>query len=178
MAGGDSQDINTLFEFNVSEPEKKERSGKLDLGYWTYHVYTKVCRSREGSTFDMSREATLVLDFDATCEHFSCFRRTLTLCLCASCGLFLLPLWIRMCVLGTWRHLAARTKGVHCAPQTKINENRAIERVITRTEPRGTIIGLKSVSGTRGVGLTAHLLCLDDIGNVQPKRACLCSKVQ
>lgn len=30
-----------LFEFNVSEPEKKEGQGKLDLAYWTYHVYTK-----------------------------------------------------------------------------------------------------------------------------------------
>jgi len=43
MAEGDEiqQDINTLFEFNVSEPEKKERTGRLDLSYWTYHVYTK-----------------------------------------------------------------------------------------------------------------------------------------
>lgn len=35
-----------VFEFNVSEPEKKERSGVLDLSYWTYHIYTKTAAAR------------------------------------------------------------------------------------------------------------------------------------
>jgi hypothetical protein len=42
MSGADAEpDPGPYFEFNVSEPEKKERSRTLDLSYWIYHVYTK-----------------------------------------------------------------------------------------------------------------------------------------
>eukprot|EP01012_Entosiphon_sulcatum_P039390 TRINITY_DN5184_c0_g1_i1.p3 TRINITY_DN5184_c0_g1~~TRINITY_DN5184_c0_g1_i1.p3 ORF type:complete len:412 (-),score=107.31 TRINITY_DN5184_c0_g1_i1:35-1270(-) len=36
-----AEEVSALFEFNVSEPEKKEKQGALDFAYWTYHVYTK-----------------------------------------------------------------------------------------------------------------------------------------
>lgn len=41
--GADDEQIapGCFFEFNVAEPERKEKAGALDFSYWTYHIYTK-----------------------------------------------------------------------------------------------------------------------------------------
>ncbi|KAJ9450395.1 Sorting nexin 1 [Diplonema papillatum] len=31
----------SYYEFNVADPQKKEKGGALDLAYWTYQIYTK-----------------------------------------------------------------------------------------------------------------------------------------